>query len=155
MGRLLLLFILLPAVELTLLLEIGRRIGTLETFGLIVLTGIIGASLARTQGLRVLASVQREVAAGKMPAESLIDGLMILIAGALLVTPGILTDAFGFLCLAPAFRNSVKRALVKRFEKSIREGGMHVEFHTSGTDADWMARDTETMIDVTPKKPRD
>ena len=80
MGWLLLLFVVLPAVELALLIEIGSRIGTLETIGLIVITGVVGASLARSQGLRVLRRVQGEIAAGEMPADSLIDGVMILIA---------------------------------------------------------------------------
>ena len=96
MGRLLLLFVLVPALELVLLIELGQRIGTLPTLGLIVLTGVVGASLARSQGLRVLQELQRETEAGRLPAEPLVDGALILVAGALLVTPGVLTDAFGF-----------------------------------------------------------
>ncbi|MBW2391178.1 MAG: FxsA family protein [Deltaproteobacteria bacterium] len=101
MGTLLLLFIALPALELMLLIELGQRIGTLETVGVIVLTGVVGASMARNQGLRVLSYVQQQVAAGQMPTDALVDGIMILLASALLITPGILTDAFGFLCLIP------------------------------------------------------
>jgi len=155
MGRLALLFIVLPATELALLIEIGRRIGTLETFALIVVTGVVGAALARTQGLRVLSHVQAEVALGRMPAESLLDGLMILVAAALLVTPGVLTDVFGFLCLAPAFRRVVKRAVVKRFEETIRAG--NVEFHASGTGPGagpgWPPQAPRREIDVTPPRP--
>ena len=121
MGSLLLLFILLPAVELSLLIELGRQIGTLATLGVIAVTGFVGATLARSQGLRVWSRVQSEVSAGGLPADSLIDGLMILIAGALLVTPGVLTDAFGFLCLVPGFRSLVKRELVRRFERAVAE----------------------------------
>ncbi|MCZ6569932.1 MAG: FxsA family protein, partial [Deltaproteobacteria bacterium] len=99
MGRLLLLFIVLPAVELGLLIEISQRIGTLETLALIVVTGIVGASMARSQGLSLLSRVREQISAGEMPTDSLLDGLMILIASALLVTPGVFTDAFGFLCL--------------------------------------------------------
>jgi UPF0716 protein FxsA len=126
MGRLLLLFILVPTVELVLLIEVGSRIGTLATLGLIAITGLIGASLARQQGLRVLRQVQEEIAQGRLPAGSLVDGLIILIAGALLITPGILTDAFGFLCLVPAFRGFVKRVLRRRFEQAVREQRVHV-----------------------------
>ena len=126
MGRLLLLFIVLPALELALLIEIGRRIGTLETLALIVVTGAVGAAMARKQGLRVLSQVREEVAAGTMPASSLVDGVLILIAAALLVTPGILTDAFGFLCLVPGFRTLVKREVVRRFERAVQEGRVHV-----------------------------
>ena len=111
-----------------LLIEVGKRIGTVETIGLIVLTGIVGASMARSQGLRVLSHVQQEVAGGKMPTESLVDGIMILIASALLVTPGVLTDAFGFLCLAPGFRALVKNEIVRRFEKAVAENRVHVQY---------------------------
>ncbi len=121
MGRLLLLFIVLPAVELGLLIELGQRIGTLETLALIVVTGIVGASMARSQGLSLLSRVREQISAGEMPADSLLDGLMILIASALLVTPGVLTDAFGFLCLMPAFRALIKRELVRRFMRAVEE----------------------------------
>ena len=127
MGRLLLLFIALPAIELVLLIEIGQRIGTLETLALIVVTGVLGASMARSQGLRVIARVQDQLGRGEMPADSLVDGLMILIASALLVTPGILTDAFGFLCLVPGFRTVVKREVIRRFENAVLQNRVHVE----------------------------
>ncbi len=142
MGWLLLLFVALPAVELALLIEIGSRIGTLETIGLIVVTGVVGASLARSQGLRVLRRVQGEIAAGEMPADSLIDAVMILIAAALLVTPGVLTDAFGLLCLVPGFRALVKRELVQRIERAVEEGRVHVVMRNE--------RDERPMINITP-----
>jgi len=124
MGRLLLLFILVPALELALLIEVGRAIGTPGTLAIIVLTGAVGASLARRQGLRVLRDLQSESAAGRLPADSLMDGAIILLAGALLITPGILTDVFGFLCLIPATRTFGKRAVRRRFEQAIREGSV-------------------------------
>jgi UPF0716 protein FxsA len=156
MGRLLLLFIALPAAELALLIEIGQRIGTPLTLGLIVLTGVAGAGLARSQGLRVLADVQTRLARGEMPADSLVDGLMILIASALLVTPGVLTDVFGFLCLIPAFRAVVKRQAMRRFERAVRENRLNVRIHpspdfgsqTRSADPDPSRR--RPVIDVTP-----
>lgn len=126
MGRLLLIFVALPAVELGLLIEVGSRIGTVATLAIILTTGVVGASLARRQGLSVLAEFQRETAAGRLPAGTLVDGVVILIAAALLITPGILTDTVGFLCLVPAFRRVVKRALVRRLERAAREGSVHV-----------------------------
>ena len=140
MGRLLLLFILLPAVELSLLIERGGHIGTLATLGVIAVTGFVGGTLARSQGLRVWSHVQREIAAGGLPADSLIDGLMILIAGALLITPGVLTDAFGFLCLVPAFRTLLKREVVRRFRQAVEEnrvqvGVQGVWFHDTAASA--------------------
>lgn len=129
MGRLLLLFVVLPAVELALLIELGSRFGTLHTLALIVITGVVGATLARGQGLHVVRQIQSEVAEGRLPAGSLIDGVMILIAGALLVTPGILTDTFGFLCLVPAFRSAAKRTLLRRLEKAVQENRVHVSMN--------------------------
>lgn len=118
----LLLFILLPAAELALLVEVGRRIGTGATLALIVLTGVAGATLARWQGLGVLRTIRAETAAGRLPAAELVDGLILLLASALLVTPGVLTDALGFLCLVPAFRGALRAALRRRFERAVAEG---------------------------------
>ncbi len=129
MTRLLLLFVVLPAVELALLIEVGSRIGTLATLGLIVATGIAGAALARHQGLGVLREMQAEVAEGRLPADSLVDGVFILVAAALLVTPGILTDAFGLLCLLPAFRTAAKGLLWRRLERAVREQRLQMEIH--------------------------
>ena len=140
MARLLLLFILVPAVELLLLIEIGRHIGTLPTLGLIVLTGALGAALARHQGLAVLRQVQAETAAGRIPAGALLEGVLILVAGAVLMTPGILTDAFGFLCLIPACRRLLGDYLRRRFEQAARSGRIHVSVSPSGP-----------MRDVTPR----
>ncbi len=145
MTRLLLFFVVLPTAELALLIEVGKRVGTGATLALIVATGIVGASLARHQGLGVLSVIRRETAAGRLPASTLIDGVIILLAGALLVTPGILTDAFGFLCLVPAFRRLVKRALVRRLERAAREG--RVEVRLTGDDP-WGPREEKEVRDV-------
>ncbi len=129
MSRLLLLFIVVPAVELGLLIEVGSRIGTFATLGLIVATGIAGAALARQQGLRALRQLRAEVAEGRLPADSLVDGVFILVAAALLVTPGILTDAFGLLCLVPAFRGVAKGQLWVWLERAVREQRVRMEIH--------------------------
>jgi UPF0716 protein FxsA len=148
MAGLLLLFIVVPALELALLIEVGSRIGTLATLAIIVATGILGATLARQQGVRTIGAIQAELAHGELPARAMVDGVIILVAGALLVTPGILTDAVGFLCLVPAARNAVKRALQKRFERAIQEQQIHVrgQFFATG--------DPESPIyDITPEPP--
>ncbi len=128
MGKLLLLFVALPALELAILIELASRFGTLHTIGLIVVTGVVGASLARGQGITVVRAIQREVAEGRLPADSMVDGVMILIAAALLVTPGVLTDTFGFLCLVPAFRKVVRASLWKYLEVAVRENRIQVDF---------------------------
>ena len=153
MGKLLLLFIAVPAVELMLLIEAGKRIGTLETLALIVVTGIVGASLARREGLRVLTRVREQLNTGAVPGDALVDALMILVAGALLITPGILTDAFGFLCLIPAFRQQAKRYLRRRFEQAVASGHVHVNMHGPGMGSNAYDDPEPTIIDVTPDPP--
>jgi len=116
--RLLLLFTVIPLAELWLLVRIMQRTSFTATIALVVLTGVVGASLARWQGFRTVRRIQDELAAGRMPTESLVDGLLILVAGAVLVTPGVLTDAFGFMLLIPACRTLAKRWLKRRFAAS-------------------------------------
>ncbi len=135
MGRLLLLFILVPAVELILLIKLGGIIGLFPTVGIIVLTGFLGAALTRMQGLAVLRRMQQEMAAGQMPAGSIMDGVIILIAGALLLTPGFLTDIVGFSCLIPGVRSVIKRFAQARVERAVREG--KVGFFVGGGGVPW------------------
>ncbi len=126
MGKLLLLFILIPAAELALLIEIGKRIGTLATLALIVVTGVLGAALARHQGLGVVRAARAEAAAGRLPAAALVDGLIILLAGAVLITPGILTDIFGFLCLIPISRGWIKTLAGRWLKRAWQDGRVRV-----------------------------
>ncbi len=122
MGKLLFLFIAVPAVELILLIKLGGLIGLLPTIALIFITGALGATLARWQGLSVLGQIQTQMAQGQLPANALFDGVIILLAGALLLTPGFLTDIVGFLSLVPGVRSVLKRAIRKRIEKSLQHG---------------------------------
>jgi len=147
--RLLLLFIVVPVVELLLLIEIGQRIGTLATIGLIIGTGIVGASLARQQGLSTLARLRKDLDAGQLPAEAIIDGVLILVAAAVLLTPGVLTDLFGFFCLIPVCRRLLTRNLKRRFERAVREGAVHVA-SAPGGGYRAPARPIEKMKNVTP-----
>lgn len=110
--RLLLLFILFAGTELTLLLWVASRVGFLVTVLIILSTAILGVSLTRWQGLRAWIAIQGDLAAGRMPAASVIDGLMILIAGTFLLTPGLISDACGFLLLVPPVRAVIGRRLV-------------------------------------------
>lgn len=109
--RLILLFVVVPAIELMLLIEIGQVIGTLPTFGLILVTGLAGSALARTQGLSVWRKFQARLSAGRMPGDELIDGLIILVSGALLLTPGVLTDIVGLAGLIPLTRRLIRKPL--------------------------------------------
>jgi UPF0716 protein FxsA len=114
----LLLFVFLPMVELYLLIMLGARIGPMPTIGLIVLTGIIGATLARQQGLSTLAKIQNELKQGRAPTQELVEGAMIVVGGLVLLTPGILTDIFGFAMMVPGIR----RSLAKQFKIRIPQG---------------------------------
>lgn len=117
--RLLLLFTVVPLVELLLLIEIGEQIGLGATILLIVTTGVIGASLAKHEGLRTLRDIQSEFNAGRLPGDHLVDALLILVAGAVLITPGVITDAVGFTLLIPPARRFIRKQLQRRFSGSI------------------------------------
>lgn len=120
--RLLGLFVLLPLVELAILIQVGQWIGLGWTLALVVATGFLGATLARRQGLRAWIAIQAELRNGRLPAGELTDGLLILIGGIVLLTPGILTDLAGFSLLLPTTRNAFKRGLRRRFERAIEQG---------------------------------
>jgi UPF0716 protein FxsA len=111
--RLFLLFTCVPLVELYILLQIGSVIGAANTILLVILTGVLGAFLAQREGIRTLRTIQSVMARGEMPGEPLLDALLILVAGFVLITPGILTDLLGFLLLIPATRLRI-RVWVKR-----------------------------------------
>jgi UPF0716 protein FxsA len=113
-------FILIPVAEFALLIEVGRRLGTIDTLILIFGTGILGAYLARMEGFRILTRIQKDLAEGRMPAEQMLDGLLVLIAGIVLITPGLLTDLAGLLLLIPVTRYPIKQFIKNRFKMRIR-----------------------------------
>jgi UPF0716 protein FxsA len=119
-------FIGMPILELAVLLKVHEAIGLGQTLLLVVLTGVIGAFLAKAQGLMVLAQIQRDLADGRMPAPRLIDGVMILAAGILLITPGLVTDTIGFLLLIPSARAAIRLWLKTKLEQKLREGSANV-----------------------------
>ena len=135
--RLLLLFTVVPLVELFLLIEIGRWVGPLPTVALVLFTGALGAWLARRQGLATFQRVQREMAAGQMPTEALLDGLMILLAGAVLLTPGLLTDLAGFFLLVPAGRRQIRQAVRRIFESRLQTTSRVVVLRPGDDPGSW------------------
>ena len=120
----LLLFVLLtvPLVEIYLLIEVGQSIGSIPTVALVIFTAVLGAWLLRWQGLHTLARVQTAVNRGQLPAIELIEGLILIITGVLLLTPGFMTDAIGFAWLIPAVRHGFALRLVNRFIVSRVQG---------------------------------
>lgn len=129
-AQLLALFIILPFVELYILLELSTRIGALPTLGIVIITGIVGAYLAKYEGLYVLRRIQMELASGSMPADALFDGVLVLIGGVLLLTPGILTDITGFLLLLPGSRGLFKMYIKRWVERKIQSGQMVFQAQT-------------------------
>lgn len=121
--RLFILFTLVPLLELTLLIKIGGHIGAWNTIALVVITGMLGAALARHQGIKTFAGIRHELQAGRLPGDRLIDALLILVAGALLITPGVITDVAGLLLLFGPTRGAVRRYLKIRFQAHIRMSG--------------------------------
>ena len=126
--RLLLLFTLVPLIELALLIEIGQKIGLWNTIAIVVLTGFIGAALARSEGFGIISRIQNELASGQLPGDSFIDGALVLAGALLLLTPGLITDAFGFALLLPFSRSFVKIYLKKYFSKKIHTGEIQVNY---------------------------
>ncbi len=122
LSRLIFLFVAVPLVELAILLQVAQWIGLLPTVTMVVATGVAGAALARHQGLRAFLAVQGELGAGRLPGRSLLDGLSILVGGAFLLTPGILTDFAGFSLLVPPSRRWLQRLVLRRLERRLAEG---------------------------------
>lgn len=120
MFRLALLFILWPIVELWLLIQIGRATSFWTTLAIVILTGVVGAALARREGLKVYRQIRNDLAAGRLPADPLIDALVILVAGALLITPGLISDVVGIVLLVPPARRFVRTQLRQRFRSRFK-----------------------------------
>lgn len=114
MRSLFILFVLMPILEMWLLIEVGSHIGSLATIGAVLLTAVIGASLLRSQGLHTLTRAQQRLDSGQIPAREIFEGLMLAVAGALLLTPGFITDAIGFSLLLPAVRQALSAQLLKQ-----------------------------------------
>ena len=130
MRLLLVLFIILPIAEMAVLIKVGTLIGVLPTIGLVVLTAVMGVSLMRVQGLATLARVQEKLQRGELPETELLEGVMLLIGGALLLTPGFITDTMGFICLIPGLRQPIARWIMARGML----GAIHVVGGTRTTD---------------------
>lgn len=122
---LVLLFTVVPAIEIGLFVVVGGRIGPVATVGVVIFTGVAGAALARSQGIRVLARIRTALDAGQMPADELVEAALVLAGGILLITPGFLTDLTGISCLLPPVRK-VWAALLKRWLlRRIGAGARH------------------------------
>lgn len=113
-GRLLLLFIVAPIIELWLLIKVGGMIGIIPTIALVLLTAAIGSQLVRRQGLAVMQRIREAQSRGEAPALPVLNGAALLLAGFMLLTPGFISDTIGFFLLVPKLRERIARALLSR-----------------------------------------
>lgn len=123
---LLLLLIVVPALEIAVIFLSWNTFGLLVTVLLIILTGVLGATLARREGLQAIRKAQLRTSQGQIPGSELLDGICILVGGIVLLTPGFISDALGFLLLIPATREMFKRLMQKMYERMIQSGNVYV-----------------------------
>ncbi len=128
--KLFLCFTLIPVIELYLLIKAGTVIGGFNTVLLVIFTGFAGAWLARMEGMNTMMKLRANLQQGLMPAEELLDAAIIFVAGAVLITPGLLTDGLGLLLLWPVTRNKFKRLLRKKIDEMRLQGNINItRFH--------------------------
>ena len=118
MKLLFVVFVILPIAEIMVLVEVGARIGTLNTAALVVLTALIGSFMLRQQGLSTLFRAREQIDRGALPLQEMLEGICLAVGGALLVTPGFITDIIGFACLIPVTRQWLVKAVAKRVSMS-------------------------------------
>ena len=120
LATLFLAFLAIPLIEIVLFIEVGSRIGTWMTLSIVAGTALLGASLARHEGLKTWWRIQDKLASGRMPDAELLEAVVVLLAGVLLLTPGFLTDALGFLLLYPGTRQMMTRWLKRRLSQRLQ-----------------------------------
>lgn len=123
MGKLFLLLVGLLVLELTVMIEVGSVIGALPTVGLLILTAVLGSSLVRSEGIKTLFNAQQKMQLGEMPGREVMGGMMLALAGLLLIIPGFVTDFFGILLLQPWLRNKLADKLIGSNQFRMQMGG--------------------------------
>lgn len=152
MVKLILLFTFVPLVELFLLLLIHEHVGFWPTAGIVLVTGVVGAGLARAEGLRVFRQWRKALFRGKVPEDGVLGGVLVLVGGVLLVTPGVLTDAVGLLLLIPPTRRLIATWVKRGIERRISAGQIQVVNYTNfnawneGHGAAWSEADSKPFV---------
>lgn len=123
----LILFIAMPIIEIAVLLRVGEALGWFPTLGIVVLTAVLGTAMLRQQGLATLNKARQRMGAGEMPAQQMLEGVLLMVGGVLLLTPGFVTDAFGFACLLPWSRQWMAKKIAARSVVGV-SGGMGAGF---------------------------
>ena len=127
-GLLLFLFIFVPLLELYILIKIGGYLGAFQTVALVVFTAMLGIVLVRFEGLKTLQQIRQSLSQGIVPAEEMVDGVLIFVGGILLIIPGLLTDLFALVLLIPYTRTIFKRWLRRRFDRMIAAGNVRLHY---------------------------
>ncbi|MEE2768022.1 MAG: FxsA family protein [Actinomycetota bacterium] len=115
-------FLVVPVVEIYLIVEVAQAAGILNTVALLILVSVVGAWMVRREGLGIFRRAQGELAAGRVPGRHMVDGLLVLVAGVLMLTPGFATDALGLILLFPPSRITVREIIIRRFTRRVSLG---------------------------------
>lgn len=134
--KLLMFFIIIPVLELYILIKVGQEIGTMNTVALIILTGIAGASFAKSQGAQIIFKIRSALNQGQMPGKELLQGAMILTGGIMLLTPGFLTDFLGLSLLIPLTRKFYTDKTLAYFQKKFQAPQWHYSTNSNYTETD-------------------
>lgn len=118
-----LLFLVVPILEIYIIIQVGELVGGWNAIALIILVSIVGAWMVRREGLSLIGRIQRQLGEGKLPTKELVDALLVAMAGALMLTPGFLTDALGLFCLFPPTRAIIRTVLIARFAGKVQVAG--------------------------------
>lgn len=152
LGRLFLAFTVFTLVEIAILVQVGQWIGMWPTLATVIVTAYLGAVLTRKEGLRVMTRIQKDLQAFRLPADAAVDGALILVAGAFLLTPGILTDAGGFLLLIPVTRAPFRRVLKAWLAKRIKTSTIQMGF--PGSPGGTVRREAVDITDIKAEEVR-
>ncbi|AWL13291.1 UPF0716 protein YtzA [Saliniradius amylolyticus] len=138
MGKLFLLFAIMPIIEIAVLIEVGEQIGGWNTVGLVILSAIVGAYLVRQQGMMTALQARQKMQLGQLPGQEMVEGLMLVVAGVLLVTPGFVTDIFGLALTLPMIRPTIAKAVLKHMQVHVvnqaQNGGFSAHYHYQRRD---------------------
>ncbi len=149
MRILFLLFILVPIFEMVVLIKMGQLIGLLSTVGLVLMTAFLGINILRQQGLSTLNRATWRIQSGQLPAQEMLEGILLAVGGALLLTPGFITDTVGFACLLPWSRQWLVQRLMGRFQAFRTKAGSKDSTHAG------RYRQESTIIEDEYRQPKD
>lgn len=156
LAKLFLAFTIIPLLELLVLIPLGQQIGVWPTIAIVVVTAAVGAWLGKLQGIGAWNRIRSELASGQLPGDSIVDGLLILVACTLLITPGVLTDVVGIALLIPPAREPLKKYLKGRFTKQLQNPSFTViDVSSTRRPSRRPGASDDDVIDVTPDSSRE